>query len=66
MIDGCHAGIGLAVIRALAGAGANVAMHGLGDKKYIQKMVDELKAEHGVEVGAPNCGSKMAPYSITQ
>jgi len=46
------AGIGLAVLRALAGAGANVGMHGLGDAKAIARLRDEIAAETGVQVSS--------------
>eukprot|EP00983_Pelagomonas_calceolata_P134673 1162083-Pelagomonas_calceolata.AAC.1 len=43
-------GIGLAVLKALAGAGANVGMHGLGDPKVIAKIRDEIAAESGAQL----------------
>lgn len=49
LITGSTSGIGLAMARALAGAGANVCLHGLGDLSAIQKVQDELQSAHGVK-----------------
>lgn len=49
LITGSTSGIGLAYARALAGAGANVCLHGFGELSSIQKVQDELQAEHGVK-----------------
>jgi 3-hydroxybutyrate dehydrogenase len=49
LVTGSTSGIGLAMIKALAGAGANVALHGLGDPSAIQKIQDELKDQHGIQ-----------------
>eukprot|EP00878_Enallax_costatus_P044283 GHUV01052729.1.p1 GENE.GHUV01052729.1~~GHUV01052729.1.p1 ORF type:complete len:118 (-),score=26.86 GHUV01052729.1:152-505(-) len=49
LVTGSTSGIGLAMARALAGAGANVALHGFGDASQIQQLRDELKREHSVE-----------------
>lgn len=45
-----HTGIGLAVLKALAGAGANVAMHGLGDRSAVTRLQQQIAAETGVRV----------------
>lgn len=50
LITGSTSGMGLEVLKTLAGAGANVAMHGLGDKKKLQYICDEVAAENGVKV----------------
>ncbi|KAF5832827.1 hypothetical protein DUNSADRAFT_11166 [Dunaliella salina] len=50
LVTGSTSGIGLAVLKALAGAGANVGMHGLGDPKVIAKLRDEIAAESGAQV----------------
>jgi 3-hydroxybutyrate dehydrogenase len=49
LITGSTSGIGLAYARALAGAGANVCLHGFGDLSNIQKVQDELQSSHGVK-----------------
>lgn len=50
MVTGSTSGIGLAVIKALAASGANVAMHGLGDKSSIAMLQDQIATENGVKV----------------
>lgn len=49
LITGSTSGIGLAMARALAGAGAHVALHGFGSPEVIQGLQDELKSAHGVQ-----------------
>lgn len=45
-----YVGIGLAVLKALAGAGANVAMHGLGNQDEIIRLQKEIASETGATV----------------
>lgn len=49
LVTGSTSGIGLAMARALAGAGANVALHGMGDPAQIKNLRDEIKNNNGVE-----------------
>lgn len=48
--NACTAGIGLAVVKALANAGANVAMHGLGDHNELKKLQQQIASDAGVQV----------------
>jgi 3-hydroxybutyrate dehydrogenase len=50
LVTGSTSGIGLAVARALAGAGANVMLNGFGDAAAIEALRGELAAG-GVRVG---------------
>ncbi|KIY95865.1 hypothetical protein MNEG_12096 [Monoraphidium neglectum] len=50
LVTGSTSGIGLAMIRALAAAGADVGLHGFGDAKTIQGIQDQLRGDHGVRV----------------
>ncbi|GBF99376.1 3-hydroxybutyrate dehydrogenase [Raphidocelis subcapitata] len=50
LVTGSTSGIGLAMIRALAGAGADVALHGFGDHATIASLQDQLRSEHQVNV----------------
>ncbi len=50
LVTGSTSGIGLEVIKALAGAGASVAMHGLGDPSEIKTMVERIQGETGAKV----------------
>jgi 3-hydroxybutyrate dehydrogenase len=49
VVTGSTSGIGYAVARAMAAAGANVVVNGLGDAKEIDKAVRAV-AEHGTRV----------------
>ncbi len=49
VVTGSTSGIGLAIARALAAAGADVVPNGLGDQKEIKVLCDEFAAEHGVK-----------------
>ena len=44
LVTGSTSGIGLAIARALAGAGARVMLNGFGDAGEIDKLKDELSA----------------------
>ena len=46
LVTGSTSGIGLAIARALAGAGAEVVLNGLGDPDAIAALCDELGATH--------------------
>src|SRR5262245_58682203 len=49
VVTGSTSGIGHAIATALAGAGANVVVNGLGDEKAIEKAVQAV-ARHGTRV----------------
>lgn len=50
LITGSTSGIGLQVLKTLAGAGCNVAMHGFGDPNQLKEMLGEIQAAHKVDV----------------
>lgn len=50
LVTGSTSGIGLGMARALARAGANVMLNGLGDPAEIERTRKELAAEAGVDV----------------
>ncbi len=50
IVTGSTSGIGLAVARQLAGAGARVVLNGFGDSAEIEKLRESLAAEFGVPV----------------
>ncbi|HEX2656341.1 MAG TPA: 3-hydroxybutyrate dehydrogenase [Xanthobacteraceae bacterium] len=49
VVTGSTSGIGLAIARALAGAGANVMLNGFGDKAEIEKIRAGIEAESKVK-----------------
>jgi 3-hydroxybutyrate dehydrogenase len=49
LITGSTSGIGLGVARALAGAGANVVLNGLGDAAEIEKIRLSIEADYKVK-----------------
>jgi 3-hydroxybutyrate dehydrogenase len=52
LVTGSTSGIGLAIARALAGAGARVMLNGFGDAAEIDKLKAELGAEYdGADLG---------------
>ncbi|MCK5444640.1 MAG: 3-hydroxybutyrate dehydrogenase [Rhodospirillaceae bacterium] len=50
VVTGSTSGIGLGIARALAGAGVNVMLNGLGDALEIEKIRSKLEAEFSVRV----------------
>ncbi len=50
LITGSTSGIGLGIATALAEAGANIVLNGLGDQQEIEMTRRQLAADHGVEV----------------
>lgn len=50
LITGSTSGIGLAIAHALAGAGADVMLNGLGDAAVIDAIVRDVAAQHSVLV----------------
>ncbi|MBL4612112.1 MAG: 3-hydroxybutyrate dehydrogenase [Emcibacter sp.] len=50
LITGSTSGIGLGMARALASAGANIVLNGLGDRQEIDSLVQEMAAQYAVEV----------------
>lgn len=50
LVTGSTSGIGLAIARALAGEGASLMLHGLGDHAAIEELRAGLARVHGVEV----------------
>jgi 3-hydroxybutyrate dehydrogenase len=52
LVTGSTSGIGLGIARALAAAGANVMLHGLGDRAEIERLRAQLAADSGAMVRA--------------
>lgn len=50
LVTGSTSGLGLSVVKALAGAGCSVAMHGFGDPAEINRMRETIAGENGVKV----------------
>ncbi len=50
VVTGSTSGIGLGIAEALARAGANIVLNGLGDLKHIETQRVRLEKNHGVEV----------------
>jgi len=50
LVTGSTSGIGLGIAEALAKAGANIVLNGLGDAGEIERLRTDLARRHGVEV----------------
>lgn len=50
IVTGSTGGIGLAVARTLAEAGAHIVLNGLGDKAVIDGLITEIQKQYGVKV----------------
>lgn len=73
LVTGSTSGIGLAIARALAGAGAKVMLNGFGDAAEIARLSEELGAIHdGADLSDPaaieamvrRCGEELGPPDI--
>ena len=49
-------GLGYGILRALAAAGANVGMHGIGTSDELQHAAQTISDEFGVKVSCSACG----------
>ncbi|KAI8471913.1 MAG: hypothetical protein J3K34DRAFT_415626 [Monoraphidium minutum] len=65
LVTGSTSGIGLAMIKALAAAGADVALHGFGDRATIQNIQAQLRSEHEVDVFYSAADLKQPPQIKT-
>ena len=60
LVTGSTSGIGLAIARALAGAGANVMLNGFGDADEIETLKEEFGALHdGADMSDPSAIERM-------
>ena len=50
VVTGSTSGIGLGIARALGAQGANIMLNGFGDRKAIEALMAELRAQYQVEV----------------
>ena len=73
LVTGSTSGIGLAIARAFAGAGAKVMLNGFGDPAEIERLKDDLGATHdGADLGDPaaiermfaHCADELGPPNI--
>ena len=64
VITGSTSGIGLAIAKAYAKAGASITLNGLGDKAMIDALVAELGKAHGVTVRY-SAANMLKPDDIT-
>lgn len=55
LVTGSTSGIGLAMLKALAGAGCDVAMNGLGEASALQKLTEQVASDNGVKVHLRQC-----------
>jgi 3-hydroxybutyrate dehydrogenase len=61
IVTGSTSGIGLGIAQALAKAGANVALNGLGNPKDVEATRKALAEEHGVEVAFDGADLSSGP-----
>jgi 3-hydroxybutyrate dehydrogenase len=64
LVTGSTSGIGLGIARALARAGANIMLHGLGDPAQAEKLRDELAAETRVTVARHDADVSRADETL--
>ena len=73
LVTGSTSGIGLAIARAIAGAGAKVMLNGFGDPAEIDRLKAELSAGHdGADLSDPaaiermmaHCDEELGPPDI--
>jgi 3-hydroxybutyrate dehydrogenase len=63
LITGSTSGIGLGIAQALAGAGMNIVLNGLGEETAIAALQAHMHAKHGVEV-AYDSANMLDPAEI--
>ncbi|KAL3138520.1 hypothetical protein ABBQ32_006304 [Trebouxia sp. C0010 RCD-2024] len=63
LVTGSTQGIGFGMLKALAGAGADVVMHGLVSQDELDQKTKALKEEYGVKVGH-NAANVRKPQEI--
>ena len=54
MLAGSAQGLGFGILRALAGAGANVVMHGLAAEDALRAKADAVASEFSVRTAVSN------------
>lgn len=64
VITGSTSGIGLAIAKAYAKAGASITLNGLGDKAAIDAIIAAISKEHGVAVHY-SAANMLKPDEIT-
>ena len=64
VITGSTSGIGLAIAKSFAKAGASLTLNGLGDQSVIDELVRELAQAHGVKVSY-SPANMLKPEEIT-
>lgn len=64
VITGSTSGIGLAIAKSFAKAGASLTLNGLGDQSAIDELVRELAQAHGVKVSY-SPANMLKPEEIT-
>ena len=67
LVTGSTSGIGLAIARALAGAGAKVMLNGFGDEREIDGLKAELSAGHdGADLSDPPAIEGMIAHCVDE
>ena len=67
LVTGSTSGIGLAIARALAGAGAKVMLNGFGDPAEIERLCSELGAPHdGADLSDPAAIEAMIKHCTSE